>query len=256
VKNNITFFIFFISLSSQIILGQTLYRAKIRGKIMVNAVPVSGATIVNLNNQSTTQSELDGTFSILVRAGDIVMFAASNLKACERTITTDDVNVGTIIVSMNEVAIQLNEVIIKDASNISAESIGIIPYGQKRYTQAERHLQTAGDFKPIMLLSIIGGGMPLDPLINKINGRTKRLKKLVVLEKKIAYLQKIDSYFEESYFVNKLKIPKEHVLGFEYYAVENSEFVASLKNNDKVMMGFLLIDLASQYREIIACEKY
>jgi hypothetical protein len=28
-----------------------------------------------------------------------------------------------------------------------------------------------------MLLGLIGGSMPLDPLINKINGRTKRLKK-------------------------------------------------------------------------------
>jgi hypothetical protein len=236
-------------------LGQTFYRAKIRGEIMVNAVPVQGATVFNQNNQSATKSDQDGTFSILVRAGDVLMFAATNLKACEKSITSDDINVGTIIVSMNEAVIELKEVIIKDATKITAESIGIIPYGQKKYTQAERHLQTAGDFKPIMLLSILGGGMPLDPLINKINGRTKRLKKLVALEKKIAYIEKLDSYFEESYYANKLKIPKEHLVGFEYYVVENSTFVASLKINDKVMMGFLLIDLAAQYLEIIACEK-
>jgi hypothetical protein len=34
-----------------------------------------------------------------------------------------------------------------------------------------------------MLLGMIGGSMPLDPLINKINGRTKRLKKKVILER-------------------------------------------------------------------------
>jgi hypothetical protein len=38
--------------------------------------------------------------------------------------------------------------------------------------------------------------MPLDPLINKINGRTKRLKKEVILEKGIKY--KIFGAFEET----------------------------------------------------------
>jgi hypothetical protein len=62
--------------------------------------------------------------------------------------------------------------------------------------------------------------MPLDPLINKINGRTKRLKKRSDFRKKgIKY--KIFGGFEEDYFVKYLKIPSEYVEGFKYYAVEN-----------------------------------
>ena len=66
--------------------------------------------------------------------------------------------------------------------------MGIIPYGQKKYTPAERKLKTAGDFKPIHLLGLLGGAFALDPIINKINGRTKKLKKEIKVEGKETYL--------------------------------------------------------------------
>jgi hypothetical protein len=53
--------------------------------------------------------------------------------------------------------------------------LGITSANQNHIRQ-QKELRTAGDFKPIMLLGLISS-MPLDPLINKINGRTKRLKK-------------------------------------------------------------------------------
>jgi hypothetical protein len=56
-------------------------------------------------------------------------------------------------------------------------------FQKKRYIYRKRRDWTASDFKPIMLLGMIGGSMPLDPLINKINGRTNDLKKKVILEK-------------------------------------------------------------------------
>jgi hypothetical protein len=46
----------------------------------------------------------------------------------------------------------------------------------------------------------------VDPLINKINGRTKRLKTSNSLTRN--YIYKYDSLFEEKLLHNKLKIPK------------------------------------------------
>jgi hypothetical protein len=76
---------------------------------------------------------------------------------------------------------QLDEVVIRRYNNINAVSLGL--FSKPKIIYASRKLRTAGDFKPIMLLGLISS-MPLDPLINKINGRTKRLKKEVILEKK------------------------------------------------------------------------
>jgi hypothetical protein len=94
--------------------------------------------------------------------------------------------------------------------------------------------------------------MPLDPLINKINGRTKRLKKEVILEKKELNIKYLGA-FEEDYFV-VFENPFEYVEGFKYYAVENEKFIVILESKNKVTTEFLLGELAIKYKEIMACE--
>jgi hypothetical protein len=54
--------------------------------------------------------------------------------------------------------------------------------------------------------------------------------------------------------VHKLKIPSEYVKGFEYYSVENEQFVAVLKSKNVTMASFLLGELAFKYKQIIASE--
>ena len=254
MKTNSTFLLFLTFLSSQFIIGQTLYRKKVNGTISVGLVPVSAANIVNQNSKQAAVSDANGVFSMEVREGDVLLFSAVNVMAIEVTVTKNVVDQGSVKVAMEYVNIQLDEVVIQEASKISAESIGVIPYGQKRYTQAERHLQTAGDFKPIMLLGLLAGSMPLDPLINKINGRTKRLKKLVVLESKIALIEKMDEYFSNDFYTHTLKIPHDYIQGFKFYVIENNTFVTYLKNNNLAMAKFLLIELAASYNMMISCE--
>jgi hypothetical protein len=254
VKNNSTFLIFLAFLFSQFILGQTLYRKKVNGKIMVDSLPVVAANIVNQSSKEATVSDMQGAFVIDVREGDVLLFSAVNVMAREVIVDKSVIAQSNMTIVMEYVNIQLNEVVIQEASRLSAESIGIIPYGQKRYTQAERHLQTAGDFKPIMLLGLLAGSMPFDPVINKISGRTKRLKKLVVLERKIAVIDKLDEFFNDDFYSSKLKIPHDYIGGFKFYVIENNTFVTYLKNNDLAMAKFLLIELAASYNEVISCE--
>lgn len=254
MKNNSTFLIFLAFLFSQFILGQTLYRKKVNGKIMVDSLPVVAANIVNQSSKEATVSDMQGAFVIDVREGDVLLFSAVNVMAREVIVDKSVIAQSNMTIVMEYVNIQLNEVVIQEASRLSAESIGIIPYGQKRYTQAERHLQTAGDFKPIMLLGLLAGSMPFDPVINKISGRTKRLKKLVVLERKIAVIDKLDEFFNDDFYSSKLKIPHDYIGGFKFYVIENNTFVTYLKNNDLAMAKFLLIELAASYNEVISCE--
>ena len=254
MKANNTIFLFLALLLSQYTIGQTLYRKKISGKVSVSSLPVNSANVSNHNSKQNTVTDANGKYTIEVREGDVLHISAVNVMAKELIITDKIFSDGFFDIAMDYVNIQLDEVVIAEASKITAESVGVIPYGQKRYTQAERHLQTAGDFKPIMLLGLLGGSMPLDPLINKINGRTKRLKKLVVLEAKTALFGTLDKHFDDSYYTKKLKIPSEYIEGFKFYIVENDTFVSYLKNDDLVMVQFLLIEHATTYLEIIKRE--
>ncbi|MDG2433424.1 hypothetical protein [Flavobacterium sp.] len=255
MKTNNTLILVLFVLLSQYTLGQTLYRKKCSGKVVVNSIPVSSANVSNQSSKQVTTTDANGFFELEVREGDVLHFSAVNVMAKELIVTNTIFSEGFIAVAMQYVNIQLEEVVIPKTSKITTESIGVIPFGQKRYTQAERHLQTAGDWKPIMLLGLIGGSMPLDPLINKINGRTKRLKKLVVLEGKLAMIEKLDEYFVQDFYTKKLNIPVDYIEGFKFYIIENNTFVDYLKSNNITMAKFLIIELAVSYNEIIKSEQ-
>jgi hypothetical protein len=102
---------------------------------------------------------MQGAFVIDVREGDVLLFSAVNVMAREVIADKSVIAQSNMTIVMEYVNIQLNEVVIQEASRLSESRDYSIR--TKRYTQAERHLQTAGDFKPIMLLGLLAGSMPL-----------------------------------------------------------------------------------------------
>jgi hypothetical protein len=93
--------------------------------------------------------------------------------------------------------------------------------------------------------------MPTDGLINAISGRTAMLKKELAVEKKEKLLLKIEYLFKEEYFLENLKIPKEYLRGFWYYAVEDPKLADALNTKNKMMARFIFSDLATKYLEIL-----
>jgi hypothetical protein len=136
----------------------------------------------------------------------------------------------------------LKEVIVSE-STITAESLGIIPYGQKKYTPAERKLYTATS------------GNGIDGLLNTISGRKAMLKKEIVIEKKEQLLARIEVLFEDKYYIENLKIPTDYIRGFQYYCIDDIAFANALQSKNKTMVMFLIVRLAENYNEIIAGEK-
>jgi hypothetical protein len=93
--------------------------------------------------------------------------------------------------------------------------------------------------------------MPADGLINLISGRTAMLKKELAVEKKEKLLEKIEYLFKEEYFLENLKIPKEYLRGFWYYAVDDKKLVEALNSKNKIMARFIFSDLATKYLELL-----
>jgi hypothetical protein len=250
VKKNITFLFFLFSLS-QAVSAQTGIEKLIKGQITADAVPLSGINIINTSNEINSVSDQYGNFSITAKEGDILSFSAVDYETFRKIINKQEFNLGSIVVNMTAASIELKEIVINGHPEISAENLGIIPRDQVKLTTAERRLQTAGDFKPIHLLGLLGGLLAVDPILNAINGRTKRLKKEVTLERKELLMAKMEYLFEDKYYIETLIIPKEHIKGFQYYCVEDADFTSSLQSKNKTMSMFLMVGLASDFNKNI-----
>ena len=226
----------------QISFGQNNDVKEIPGQVSEESSSVEKVNIINNTTQVTTVSDADGMFSIKVKEGDVLVFSAINLEPLRYRITAEDLTSNLLRIKMKVKEIQLKEVIVNENANITAENLGIIPHGQKKYTPAERKIYTATSTS-------------VDKLLNGISGRTAMLKKEAKVEKKEMLFRKMEYLFDEAYYTDRLKIPLEYIKGFQLYCVDNPEFAVSLNTKNKTMSMFLITGLAQEYLTIIEHEK-
>ena len=244
----------FLFLLCQISFGQTVGEKIIHGKIIVESRTIAGVTIINLVNEKSTISDSNGEFFILAKADDLLVFTSVNLEYHRRQIEEEDLKSDILIIKMTAKVTELEEVIVNKHPEINAVSLGISPKGIINRTQMERKLYTAGNFKPIHLLGILGGSLAVDPILNAINGRTAMLKKSIEAEKKERLLVLFGSLFEDTYFTKTLKIHVDYVKGFQYYCIEDEKISEALTSKNKTKIEFLIVPLAVKYNEIISNE--
>ncbi|MBG6110298.1 hypothetical protein H4V97_002534 [Flavobacterium sp. CG_23.5] len=238
-------------------MAQETIPVQLNGKVSTGLSNLEGVYVINLKTEKAAITDKDGYFSIPAAVGDTLMFSAIQFRAIKVNLTKIFFEQDLFSVMMMPIVNQLKEVIVKNHSNINALSLGIIPKGQKSYTEAERKLYTATDLNASSSASVrgmAGGSISADPLLNFLSGRTKMLKKEIEVEKKESYLRKLENMFDMDYFMKKLKIPSEYVKGFEYYAVENEKFIKILNSNNITVTEFLLGELAAKFNEITASE--
>jgi len=243
-----------------VVLSQTTWsqnqdRANVNGKIVSNTNDLEGVYVVNAQTEVMVTTGADGAFSIMAKPGDTLVFSSIQFKENRVLLTNENFTDLNFTVKLSLVMHQLQEVIIKRYDNINAVAMGIVPTGQKTYTESERKLRTATALDATASASgMAGGSISADPFLNFLSGRTKMLKKELIVEKKEFFMKLLENMFSLDHFVNRLKIPNEYVKGFEYYAVENDRFTVILNSKNKTSTEFLLAELAVKYKEILASE--
>ncbi|MDQ6472578.1 carboxypeptidase-like regulatory domain-containing protein [Flavobacterium sp. LHD-80] len=242
MKSNNTINIILFLLLAQFGFGQNLVRKEILGQILEQSTSVDGVNIINNTTQVSTISDVNGMFSIAVKEGDVLVFSSVNLDPLKHRITPEDLNLDKLQIKMTAKEIELKEVVVNENSQITTQNLGIVPYGQKTYTPAERKVYTATSTS-------------IDKILNKISGRTAMLKKEVVVEKKEMLFRKMEYLFEENYYTDRLKIPVDDIKGFQLFCVDDAQFAVSLNTKNKTMSMFLITDLARKYLIILENEK-
>jgi hypothetical protein len=220
---------------NQLLTAQTNLEKIITGTVESDSIKLEGISIFNCSNKMIAVTDKEGCFSILAKDRDILEFSGIDYKLLRKYVYKDEYNSGVMEVSMTFNAIELDEVVINKYASITAESLGIIPRGQVKFTPQERRLYSNS------------GG--ISGLYSSLSGEKSILQMNVEVEKKELVLKKLEYLFGDKFYTKTLKIPEDLIKGFQYYCVEDHEFVESLNVKNKTMSMFLMTNLASTYNQ-------
>lgn len=183
-------FFFLFLLSSLSLAAQE--RKPVLGTVTTEEFPLENVLIKNISSEKFTVSDISGRFLLNMKTGDTIVLSHVGMQDLIKFISEGDLQHQPILLKMLQHPEELREVEINGHPEINAVALGIIPKEIKTLSMNERRLKTAGDFKPKSLFGLLLGGLPLDPILNAINGRTKQLKRNIGIEKQqrnIAFLE-------------------------------------------------------------------
>ena len=237
------FFVLFISLMSAQVWGQSSPEKTVALHVVVDTVSIEKVNVLNLRSNQTVATNKKGVCVVRVKTGDILVITAVNLETRRHEITAQEYETQVALQKMSYRITPLEEVNVNENANVNETSLGIVAANQKKYTPATRKLRTAQT------------GF-LDPLLNKMSGRTSDLKKQITIEEKEKLLIKLDGLYEEKYYTDVLKIAPEAIPGFQYYLIDDPEFAGALKAKNKTLTMFYVKRLALNYNEILLRESH
>lgn len=261
VKNNIFFILFLIPCFS-------FSQNTILEGVIIGEESVENIHVINRTQKKYTTTNYKGEYKIEAAKSDTIVFSAVQYKPFTQIVTTENIIYKTLNISLEVQVNELPEAIIgftltgdlnKDVINSDAKrpidfyDVGIPGYKGKPMTKSERLLAEAGEFKPKMLLGILTGGIPINPILNGISGRTKELKKRVALEANTTLMNTLKNRLSEAFFKeNELK--EELRADFFYFCAEDETFKTRCANGDLEALKFMK-EKYNKYKENLASKE-
>ncbi|MCH4824072.1 carboxypeptidase-like regulatory domain-containing protein [Gramella lutea] len=215
------------------------------GQILTDSVPAENVHVVNLNLMKGTTSNQSGAFTIEVKMADTLFFSSVQFE--NKEVVVDELNFqsGNIIVKLSAARNELPEISLSDLrlsghldtdlpriNYFKREKFGI-PYPEKRLSQTERRLYTANAniTSRWQYIGVLLGGVPIDVIMNDINGRTKYLKNLAKREKLQVDVQRGIDLLGKSFFITTLNLPESEIENFVFYCTMYPEFFEYIESS-------------------------
>lgn len=201
---------------------------------------VENIHVINKTAQRFTVTNQKGVFRLQVSLNDTLVFTSIQHKQKSVTITPTIIKNKTLVLTLEEQINKLDQVVVgkvltgnmlSDVSHVTGEPMtskkaGIPSYQGPLKTQSQRllHEATTG-----------GGIVPLNPIINALSGRTKKLKKQILLEEKETLMYSIINRLSDDLF-SENPLPKKLVMEYFYFVSEQPDFLERCKNKTDLLV--------------------
>ncbi len=225
----------------------------LKGKVFASS-DIESIHVLNVTAHEFTITNGKGEFEILASVNDTILISSVQYIPRKIVVTQAVFKAKLMHVNLIDRVNELDEVVVgkvltgnllSDIENSEAKrdinfyDVGIPGYTGVPKTQKERRLYEADAGKSIVIAPLYVG-INLHKILNKISGRTKKLKHAVKLEAQVNCMNKMKSEFSNLLFAND-EIQEHLINDFFYYIAEDPKFTQYCENyNSFEIYEFLL----------------
>ncbi|NHF60806.1 hypothetical protein FK220_015735 [Flavobacteriaceae bacterium TP-CH-4] len=233
--------------------AQTVLSKKLEGRVYSKDGDVAATHVLNISSQRAAITDIDGYFSITAKLNDTIVFSAVQFQRKELVVTLEMLESRFLSIPLEEAINELDEVIVmpynltgdmrRDADRIqtgpvvTASTLNLPNAYVELPNQTERQLMTATDARSV------------DFVFNAISGRTKRLKRLVGVEKKYARTERVRAFYADSLIVSDLRIPRDKIDDFMYFCEVDTGFQEAVDSKDQLKIWEMMRKRSLLYRK-------
>lgn len=238
-----------------------------RGIVIANS-DLEGIHVINKTSKFYTITNQLGEFSIKGKLSDTLIFSSVQYKLLSIKLTPEVYVDSKIRVKLEDHINQLDEIFIgneltgdlhddiknnKVKPEINFYNVGIPGYVGKPITINERRLFEADHGKYFKFYGV-GFAINVNKILNKVSGRTDRLKYMVQLDKKDELMFRIKSKLSEEFF-NVYPLEKEKQIDFFFFCAEDKNFLERCStDNDLLIIEYLKQKLSAYKSNLLVKE--
>lgn len=208
-------------------------RRPLQGRVVVTDEGVAGIFVINKNTGAETKSGANGFFVLEAKPGDMFAVFHQSIVSRDFVISEASFQANPYVLEADLKGEELKEVVI---TGVSSESLGLVPKGQKKVTQADRKLIKYSS----------GGGLIY--LINALSGRLKPLKRARETVKKQVLKDQVWNMITEA-DIKQCGVSPEMAKGFIFYALEDKRVKTAIDSGSGEIK-LLLIEIAQDYLKL------
>lgn len=183
-------------------------RQLLKGRLLYRNANVIAANVVNNTAQTNTITDGEGTFKILAKTGDEIIFSSVEFRIKALTITPEIIQNNRLVVEVNERITILDEIVVGPENiqkflDLKKEEFSKVDYTQDKSTKIDNTILRQGQL--VNGLNIVNVAKLL---ANVVQVRDKTAPRTLVPSKVLPLI------FDNAFFTKDLGLEQDEVIGF------------------------------------------
>jgi hypothetical protein len=242
--------------------AQSFFISDLEGKVQSRDGDVAGTHVLNTTTRRATITDEKGYFSIPARLYDTIVFSAIQYKRKVIVVTPSILNSKFVTVPLEDALTELEEVVVtpynltgnlmRDTQRIDIDPV--VTSSTLNLPNAYVYVPTKAE-RELFEATSGGYGIPLNPIINAISGRTKMLKDRVARDGLYARTQRVRDMYADSLFRIHFKISEQKIDDFMYFCEIDPIFQTTVDTHDRLKIWDYMVARSHEYRKNNAPEE-